>query len=118
MSTSSPVVLILGSGPNVGSSVARGFAAKGYKVALVSRSLKEGDSTADQVSIPADLSDPDSVIAAFSKVKASLGLPSVVIYNGRPLLPPPQKIFAETLLTFPKLVHQLGTTKSIRSIVP
>lgn len=82
MASTAPVILILGSGPNVGQHVARAFAAKGYKVALASRSLKEEDSNADQVHISADLSDPHSVKGIFSKVKASLGLPSVVVYNG------------------------------------
>lgn len=81
MSNASPVILILGSGPNVGQHVARAFAAKGYKVALASRTLKEEDSTADQVNVSCDLSDPDSVIRVFSKVKALLGTPSVVVYN-------------------------------------
>lgn len=83
MSNASPVILILGSGPNIGQHVARAFAAKGYKVALASRTLKEEDSTADQVNVSCDLSDPDSVIRVFSKVKASLGTPSVVVYNGK-----------------------------------
>lgn len=82
MPTISPVLLILGSGSNIGQHVARAFAAKGYKVALVSRRLKEEDSTTDQVNISSDLSDPESVIGVFSKVKALLGLPSVVVYNG------------------------------------
>lgn len=83
MAGTSPVILILGSGPNIGHHVARAFAAKGYKVALASRSLKEDDSNADRVHISADLSDPHSVKGIFSKVKASLGLPSVVVYNGK-----------------------------------
>lgn len=83
MPTISPVLLILGSGSNIGQHVARAFAAKGYKVALASRSLKEEGSTVDQVNISSDLSNPESVIGVFSKVKASLGLPSVVIYNGK-----------------------------------
>jgi NAD(P)-dependent dehydrogenase (short-subunit alcohol dehydrogenase family) len=82
MASTSPVILILGSGPNVGDHVARAFVAKGYKVALTSRSAKEGYSSADQVHISADLSDPYSVKGIFSKVEASLGLPSVVVYNG------------------------------------
>jgi len=83
MSTTSPILLILGSGPNVGHHVIRAFAAKGNKVALASRRLKEEDSTADQIYITSDLSDPDSVINVFSKVKELLGLPSVVVYNGK-----------------------------------
>ena len=82
MSNASPVLLILGAGSNIGQHVARAFAAKGYKVALAARRLKEEDSTADQVNIPSDLSDPNSVTSVFSKVNAQLGPPSVVIYNG------------------------------------
>ncbi|KAK7430750.1 hypothetical protein QQZ08_002794 [Neonectria magnoliae] len=82
MSSAAPIVLILGAGSNIGQSVARAFAAKGYKTALVARRLKEADSTADQLNIPADLSDPDAVIGVFSKVKTVLGdHPSVVVHN-------------------------------------
>ncbi|KAL9609302.1 MAG: hypothetical protein Q9167_005920 [Letrouitia subvulpina] len=81
MSSASPVLLILGSGANIGQNVARAFAAKGYKVAVAARKLKEEDSNSDQLNISSDLSDPDSVSGVFSKVKASLGRPSVVIYN-------------------------------------
>jgi NAD(P)-dependent dehydrogenase (short-subunit alcohol dehydrogenase family) len=88
MSSTSPVLLILGSGPRIGAHVARAFAAKGYKVALAARKVKESDNTADQINIPSDLSDPNSVVDAFSKVKALLGAPTVVIYNGKsPLCP-------------------------------
>ena len=83
MPNTSPVLLILGSGPNIGHHVARAFTAKGYKVALASRKMKEEASTTDQVSISSDLSDPNAIASVFSKVKALLGLPSVVVYNGK-----------------------------------
>jgi NAD(P)-dependent dehydrogenase (short-subunit alcohol dehydrogenase family) len=83
MPSTSPVILILGAGSNIGHHVARAFAAKGYKVALAARKLKEADNTAEQINIPSDLSDPSSVVNAFSKAKALFGVPpSVVIYNG------------------------------------
>ena len=82
MTTSSPVLLILGSGPRIGHHVARAFISKGYKIALASRQPKEEDSTPDQVTIRSDLSDPTAVAEVFSEVKERLGLPSVVIYNG------------------------------------
>lgn len=81
MSKTAPVILILGAGPNIGQEVARAFAAKGYKVACVSRSLKEGSSTANQLNITADMSDPKSVVDVFDKVKAAFGIPSVVVHN-------------------------------------
>lgn len=79
-----PVVLILGAGPNIGQSVARTFASKGYKVALAARSVREADSTDTQLNIPSDFSRPDDVVDAFSKVKEVFGIPSVVVYNGQP----------------------------------
>ncbi|KXL45070.1 MAG: hypothetical protein FE78DRAFT_125554, partial [Acidomyces sp. 'richmondensis'] len=67
------VVLVLGAGANVGQSPARACAAEGYKVALTARRLKEIDSTAEQLHIPADLSDPKTVVEVFSTVKGEAG---------------------------------------------
>lgn len=87
MAIKSPVVLILGAGPNIGQSVARMFASKGYKVGLAARSLKEADSTDNQLNIPSDFSKTDDVVNAFAKVKKAFGIPSVVVYNGKPSSP-------------------------------
>jgi NAD(P)-dependent dehydrogenase (short-subunit alcohol dehydrogenase family) len=76
------VILVLGSGANIGRHVARAFTAKGYKVALASRSLKDKESEPGQVHFPIDLSDPASVPNLFSEVTEKLGSPSVVVYNG------------------------------------
>lgn len=81
MPSASPVVLILGAGPNIGKALARTFSAKGYKVGLAARSLKEADSTDTQLNITSDFSKTDDVVDAFSKVKKAFGIPSVVIYN-------------------------------------
>ena len=86
MTSTSPVVLILGSGPNVGQHVARAFAARDYKIALTSRKPRSEDDTPDQINVIGDLSYPDSVVEVFDKVKASLGIPSVVVYNGKKCL--------------------------------
>ena len=115
----SPIILILGSGPNIGQHVARTFAAKGYKVVLASRRLKEEDSTADQVNISTDLSNPDSVISVFSKVKQLLGFPSVVIYNGKISSNFSIQVFIRTLLTLLlKLVQELQTMQRIHCLSP
>ena len=79
-----PVLLVLGAGANIGQHVARAFAAKGYKVAVASRSgsgLQD-----DQVHVPVDLSKPEQVPGVFNTVKEKLGAsPSVVVYNGIPV---------------------------------
>lgn len=82
MATSSPILLILGAGSNVGASVAKAFAEKGYKIALASRTVKKEDSNPNEFHIACDLSDPLSVLDVFTKVKETLGIPSVVVYNG------------------------------------
>jgi len=81
MPAKSPVILILGAGANIGQAVARTFASKGYKVAIAARSLKEADSTDNQLNIPSDFSKTDDVVNAFTKVNKVFGIPSVVIYN-------------------------------------
>jgi NAD(P)-dependent dehydrogenase (short-subunit alcohol dehydrogenase family) len=82
MPANSPIALILGAGSNVGHHVGRAFAARGFKIALAARSLKEEDSTPEQLNIQSDFSDPEAVVKAFAKVKSQFGLPSVVVYNG------------------------------------
>ncbi|KAK9381409.1 uncharacterized protein V2V93DRAFT_358703 [Kockiozyma suomiensis] len=101
MAGNSPVILILGAGPNIGQAVARTFASKGYKVALASRSLNEADSTANSLHIPSDFANPDDVVNAFKKVTNVFGIPSVVVYNASAgMLTPPEDPFALPLTTF------------------
>jgi NAD(P)-dependent dehydrogenase (short-subunit alcohol dehydrogenase family) len=94
------VVLILGSGPNIGLHTSCLFAAQGYKVALASRSAKPEDSNPDATPFQVDLSDPSSVPGLFTQVKETLGVPSVVIYNGT--YSPPSSNTGYIMLRFEK----------------
>lgn len=76
------VALIFGYGPRVGTDVAQAFAARGYRVAVVSRSNKSIGNGENYHHIKADLSDPRTVEDVFSQVTSELGHPTVVIYNG------------------------------------
>jgi len=81
--STSPVVLILGAGPNIGKNVAQSFAAKGYKVALTSRTDHRDSTSTNTIHIPTDLSEPNNIPNVFAKVDMRLGAyPSVVVYNG------------------------------------
>ena len=95
---SAPVVLILGAGANVGAHVARAFAAKGYKIALASRSAEKDHDEDGYVRVQADFADPSSTARTFATVRQAIGHPSVVVYNGAP---PPHRCFqrAETSLS-------------------
>ena len=80
------IALVFGYGPRVGAAVASAFAARGYKVAVVSRSGDAGAAN-DYLSIKADLSDARIVEGVFARVRDELGTPSVVVYNGMQSLP-------------------------------
>lgn len=79
---SSRIILILGAGPNIGLQAAQKFAQQGYKVAIAGRSVKPEVAKHADLSVQADFSVPSSVNGVFEEVKAKLGVPGVVVYNG------------------------------------
>ncbi|KAI1775146.1 hypothetical protein F4818DRAFT_62928 [Hypoxylon cercidicola] len=86
------VVLILGSGPRVGASVAEKFASNGYKVAVASRSGTGAKTANGFLSLKADFSHPDSIPGLFDAVKTEFHTsPSVVIYNAASFTAPPDE---------------------------
>ncbi|KAL7916835.1 NAD(P)-binding protein [Trichoderma velutinum] len=76
------VVLILGAGPHIGTLTAHAFAAKGWRIALVSRSKTNGYSADGYLELCGDLSKPSTIPLIFGQVRKALGIPSVIIYNG------------------------------------
>lgn len=77
------IALILGAGPNIGQNVAKAFIAKGYKVAVTSRTANPDASSSEELVVQADLSHPEAVGEVFGKVKRTWGVPHVVVYNGK-----------------------------------
>ena len=77
-----PIILIIGAGPNVGTAVAKKFASNGYKVAKAARSLSDGVQKDGSHHVRADLSNPENVPRIFHEVKKNLGIPNIVVYNG------------------------------------
>ena len=82
---SSPVCAIVGVGPKNGAAFARRFARAGYAVALMSRSTAFSAELARELdranAYRCDAADPDSVRAAFARVRAEVGEVDVLIYN-------------------------------------
>lgn len=83
--SSSPVILIFGAGANTGFATAKKFTKEGYKVAAVSRNPSAELKAAADLIVPADLTDPETVEAAFEQVTKELGVPHVVVYSGEPV---------------------------------
>jgi NAD(P)-dependent dehydrogenase (short-subunit alcohol dehydrogenase family) len=80
-----PVCAVVGVGPGNGAAFARRFAADGYAVALLARSLELSRQLAAELpasrAIACDVADPGSVTRAFAELRRELGDPEVVIYN-------------------------------------
>lgn len=74
------VAFILGAGGNVGAGLAKAWSAKGYTVAVGSRSgsTLEGATLA----VKLDLTQPATIKSAFAEVTKSAGPPNVVVLNG------------------------------------
>ncbi|KAF2661991.1 hypothetical protein K491DRAFT_764624 [Lophiostoma macrostomum CBS 122681] len=88
------VILILGSGPRVGASVAQKFASIGYKVAIASRKGTGSKTAEGYLSLEADFTKPDVIPSLFDRVASEFkAAPSVVVYNAAALTPPPQSDF-------------------------
>ena len=87
--SSKPVVLLLGGGPNTGQAVIEHFSPQ-FHIAVVSRTRKDGISPTGILNISADLSDPTAIPSIFTRVTQQWESPSVVIYNAaaRTVLPP------------------------------
>ena len=82
---SKPVAVVIGIGPKNGASLARRFAADGYAVALLSRKTELSTQIAaelpDARALSCDVSDADSIAAAFGEVRASMGPVDTVVYS-------------------------------------
>jgi len=88
-------VVIVGVGPKLGTALGRRFAREGSSVALLARNpdtiravegtVRRAASTAPApgriLALPCDATDSQAVIEAFRKIQASLGAPTVLVYN-------------------------------------
>lgn len=109
-----PILLILGSGPRIGTSVAATFAQLGYTVFLASRSGTGAKTTEGYHSLRADFADPSSIPSLFASVKSTTGSsPSVVVYNAGAFTAPPDK---ESVLSIP--VENLVRDFNVNTISP
>ena len=85
----SKVAAIVGVGEGLGASVARRFAREGFTIAMMARSedkLTKIQADVEKIdvkalSVAADVTDAESVKAAFEKINSELGAPSVLVYN-------------------------------------
>src|SRR5215469_10222016 len=88
MAQPDPVAVVVGVGLGTGAALARRFA-KGYRVALVARSVDYLRTLADEirdkggevVEAPADVGDLSEVAGAFNAIREKLADPEILLYN-------------------------------------
>ena len=76
------VLLLYGSGPNVGAAILKRFAGNGWKTAAVVRTMKDEYKSSANLVIQADLSDAQAIQKAYDETETKLGTPNCVVYNG------------------------------------
>ena len=84
--------LIVGAGPGISASVARGLAAAGLKVGLAARNIDKLATLASETGAErflVDATDPAAVAHLFEDMDARLGAPDVVLYNASARAPGP-----------------------------
>jgi NAD(P)-dependent dehydrogenase (short-subunit alcohol dehydrogenase family) len=83
--TKKPLCAVVGVGPGNGAAFVRRFAAEGYRVALLARSLEYSRKLAaelpDAEAFACDVSDATSITRAFNEIRSRQGDVDVVIYN-------------------------------------
>jgi NADP-dependent 3-hydroxy acid dehydrogenase YdfG len=89
MTSNGKVALVTGAGSGIGRAVSLAFQSVGYSVVLVGRRLAELQKTADltgpgkgkMVAVPTDVSQPNSVQAAFAKTEQAFDRLDVLFNN-------------------------------------
>lgn len=91
---SSQILLILGAGHGVSTTIAKRFAVIGYKIVLVSRQGSDPPSVSPEgyLSIKADLADTSVYEGIYSSIQVTFGgVPSIIVFNAYGLTPPIEK---------------------------
>ena len=82
---SEPVALITGVGDGTGASLARRFAADGYRVAMLARNRLRLEALEKEIpnakSYVCDIGDLESLQATVEAVRSEMGVPSVLVHN-------------------------------------
>ncbi len=92
--TQKRVAVIMGVGTGLGSKIAQRFAREGFAIGLIARNADSLAQVEAQIteaggvalSLPADVTDANTLATAFTHLRSQLGKPSVLVYNAAQFL--------------------------------
>lgn len=123
-----PLITIIGAGPGLGMEIARAFGRKGFDIALVARTQAKLDGLADTLigegfrvrGFAADVSRPDTITAALSRIKAELGPIDVLEFSpADPTLVPVDVLDVTPANLQPQIDFYLGgALRAIGDVIP
>ena len=121
------VLVILGSGPQIGVATGSLFASKGFDVALLSRNaerldqdiarVRKANSSVKVQAYPVDLGDQKALALTLAKVEADFGPPEVVYYNAARVAPSkigstgPDLVLEDFKVGIPRRIERLPFAK-------
>lgn len=125
-STPNKLAVVIGVGPGIGASVAVKFAAHGYNVGLISRSLDKLTPVAEQIqkhgvkalSVPADAGNEQQLRQAFDKIHSELGHTSVLVYNAGGYIQGGVLDVKPEALTNALNIGTVGVLTAVQSVLP
>jgi NAD(P)-dependent dehydrogenase (short-subunit alcohol dehydrogenase family) len=116
---------IIGSGPGLGSALARRFAREGWSVALVALHQEVVDAGLAELEeygvgtcgVQADVTDHDGVDHAFDSIAAALAVPDAVIYNASIYQAEPALELSQDALRLAFNVHVVGALNTAQCAI-
>lgn len=120
------VCTIVGAGPGVSLGVARAFAAEGFTICLIARSLDKLNSVAAKLrdegvqALPfaADAGDERSLRAAFEQIRSAAGETEVLVYNAYAFHPGMPSTLAVDDLMADFAVSVAGALAAVKAVLP
>lgn len=120
------LLVIIGSGPGVSSSIAKKFGTNGFRVVLVSRteaslehSTKElSEKNIESYGVLADAANSESLRKAFQTIKEQYGIPDVLVYNAARIVPGDALSLTEQQLIDDFKVNTVGALSSAQQVIP
>lgn len=120
------LIVIVGAGPGVSQSVAKHFGGKGFRVVLLARRQEALDQYVAELteqdieaySLTADAASSESLKEAFASIKASYGVPEVLVYNAAVIKPGSPLSFTSEQLLEDFSINVGGALTSAQQVIP